>query len=131
MSDVNSHLATEPPMINEFCMVREIYNDEHSHLHITSLYAFKEFTMEIPVVNDEAIYVVAVLEGGADSKLGPLRAGDFRVVKGIDYKGLKITVQKGTKNIVIIMHESFGDTIKSWSKNFFESVEQQKNEFLK
>src|SRR3990172_8105422 len=129
MSVVNPQLTPESPMINEFCMVREIYNDAYSHVHITYFYAFKKFTIEIPVVNDEALYVVVILEGGTDSKLGPLRAGDFRVIKGIDYKGVKVTVHKGTKNIVLIMHESVGDTFRSWSKTFFESIEQQKKEF--
>lgn len=124
MSVINPALGVNPPFINEYCMIREIYNDVGSHLHITSLYAFKEFTMEIPVINDEALYVVAVLEGRTDSKLGPLCAGDFRVIKGIDYRELKVTVCKGTKNIVFILHESLGDTIKSWSKIFFESMEQ-------
>ena len=124
MSDVNQQLETKSPMINEFCMVREIYNDANPHLHITNLFAFKEFTMEIPVIDDEALYVVVVQEGGTDSKLGPLRAGDYRVIKGIDYKGLKVTVHKGTMIIVFIMHESLGDLVKSWSRTFFEYVEQ-------
>jgi len=129
MSDIDSQIATEPPMINEFCMVREIYNDEHFHLHITSLYAFNEFTMEIPVVNDEDLYVVVVTEGKTVSKLGLLRAGDFRVTKGIDYKGLNVTMNKGTKIILFIMHESFDDNIKSLSRTFFDAVEQQKKNF--
>ncbi|MCH7724701.1 MAG: helix-turn-helix transcriptional regulator, partial [Bacteroidetes bacterium] len=126
MSFVNPALGANPPFINEYCMIRELYNNAGAHLHITSFYAFKEFTIEVPVINDEALYVVAVLEGRTDSKLGPLCAGDVRVIKGIDYKGVKVTVHKGTKNIVFILHESLGDTIKSWSKIFFESIEQQK-----
>lgn len=131
MSSTNPHPRINSPMINKYCMIRELYNDVGAHLLITSLYAFKEFTIEIPVVNDEAIYIVVVIEGKTDSKLGPLHAGDFRVIKGIDYKGLKVTVDKGTKNIVFILHESLGDTIKSWSRIFFECVDQQKKEFLK
>ncbi len=131
MSVVNSKLVVNPPFINEFCMIREIYNPEGSRLHITTLYAFKEFTMIAPVVNDEALYVLVILEGGTDSKLGSLGAGDFRVIRGIDYRGLKVTVHKGTKINVFVMYESIGNTIENGSKILFESTAQLQLDFLK
>lgn len=117
------------PMINEYCMVRELFNDKRSHLHITSFYAFKEFTMEVPVINDEALYIVVVLEGGTNSKLSPLNADDFRIIKGIEYRGVKVTFQKGTKVILFIMHESLASLTKSLSETFFDFIEQQKKDF--
>ncbi len=112
-------------------MIREIYNPEGSRIHITTLYAFKEFTMVTPVVNDEALYVLVILEGGTDSKLGSLGAGDFRVIRGIDYRGLKVTVHKGTKINVFVMYESIGNTIENGSKILFESTAQLQLDFLK
>jgi len=129
MSSINPHPRINSPMINEYCMIRELYNDVGSHLHITTLYAFKDFTMNIPVVNNEALYIIVVIEGKTKSKLGPLNAGNFRISKGSDYKDLKVTIHKGTKTFIYIMHESLGDLVKSWSITFFESVEQQKRNF--
>ena len=124
ISFYSPYLTTEPPMINEFCMIREIFSD--LKLNITNLYAFKEFILEVPAIDDEAIFIVVILDGKTNSKFGPLNAGDFRIIKGNEYKGVKVSVYKGTMINVFIMHESSGDTIRSWSRNFFELVEKQK-----
>jgi transcriptional regulator with XRE-family HTH domain len=125
ISFYDSQLTPKSPLINELCMIREIFNNHN--LTITSLFAFKDFTMEIPMIHDEALFVVVVLEGETDSKLGQLQAGDFRIIKGIDYKGLKVSVHKGTMFIVFIMHESLGDTIRSWTRNFIELIVSEEN----
>lgn len=125
----NPHPIINPPMINEYCMVREIYNDVNSYLHITNLYAFKEFTTDMPAVDDEAIIIAVVIEGRTDSELGTLHSGDFRIIRGIDYTGYKITIHKGTKIIVYIMHNSSEIYIKNWSKVFFKHVVQQNEKF--
>ncbi|MGD8307559.1 MAG: hypothetical protein PVF17_12960 [Ignavibacteria bacterium] len=127
----NPHPSINPPMINEYCMVRELYNDLGAHLHITSIYAFKEFTIEIPVIDNDALFVVAMIEGRSHSKLGPLCAGEFRVVKGIDHRGVKVTVHKGSKAILYIMDKLSDDFLKNWSRMFFENVVQQNEKFPK
>ena len=125
----NHHPSINPPFINEHCMVREIYNDIDSHLHITNLYAFKEFTIEMPAIDDKALFIVVVLEGSTDSNLGKIHAGDFRIIKGTEYNGYKVTVHKGTKSILYIMHETAEEFIKNWSKMFFEHIVQQNEIF--
>ena len=126
MSVVNPAHEVNQPFINENCMIRELFSDENSHLHISTLYAFKQFIMEIPVINDEDIFVVVILEGGTESKLGTLCTGDFRVAKGIEYRGLKVTVRKGTKSIALVMHESINEPVTSWSKIFYEFLASKK-----
>jgi len=121
-----------PPMINECCLIREIFRDASSSLHITTLHSFKEFTLDLSdMVYDEAIYVTVMLEGGTDSKLGRLRAGDYRIIKGVEYKGVEMTVHKGTKTINYGMYDSTEDITKSWSRLFFKGLKHQKKEFLK
>lgn len=124
ISFYSPYLTADPPMINEFCMIREIFSDYK--LNITNIYAFKEFTLEIPVIDDKALFIVVILEGRTNSKFGPLNAGDFRIIKGNEYQGAKVSVYKGTMINVFIMHESLVDTIRSWSRNFFELAERQK-----
>jgi len=132
ISVISSQYDSAPPMINECCMIRELYRDTASNLHITTLHSFKEFTMDLSdMVYDEAIYVTVMLEGETNSKLGRLRAGDYRIIKGAEYKGVEMTVHKGTKSIAYIMHDSTEDITRSWSRIFFKGLENQKKEFLK
>ena len=129
MSAVSGTSSVYSPFINEYCLIRELFDDENSHLHLSELFVFKKFSMVLPVVHDKANYVMIILEGGTDSELGLLRAGDFRVAKGIDYKGVKVTLRKSTKAIALIVHESLRDMTNSWSRTFFQSLEQQKKNF--
>lgn len=127
MSTVSSIPKVHQPFINENCLIRELYSDDNSHLHLSSLIAFKTFTMEVPVINDEDIFIVVMLEGRTDSKLGPLHAGDFRIAKGKDYRGVEVTFQKGTKSIAVIMHHTPGEPVSNWSEIFYEFLDQKKD----
>ena len=129
MSDLGVTNSVNSTFINEYCLIRELFEDENSHMHVCELFVFKKFSMVLPVVHDKANYIVIILQGGTDSNLGLLRAGDFRVAKGIDYKGVKVTLRKSTKAIALIMHESLRDMANSWSRTFFQSLEQQKKNF--
>jgi len=132
LSVISSQYDAAPPMINECCMIRETYRDASSNLHITTLHSFKEFTLDLSDgIYDEAIYVSVILKGGSDSKLGSLRAGDYQIVKGTEYKGLKVAVLKDTMLISYKMLALPEDTTKSWLRLHFEGLKHQKCEFLK
>ena len=132
ISVISSQYDTTPPMINECCLLREIYKDAASSLRITTLHSFKEFTLDLSDgIYDEAIYVSVILKGGTDSKLGSLRAGDYQIVKGTEYKGMKATVLKDTMLISYKMFALPEDTTKSWFAFHFDGLESQKMKFLK
>ena len=123
MSVISSEYDTAPPIINECCMIREIYRDASSNLHIVTLHSFKEFTMDLTDwIYDEAIYVSVILKGGTDSELVSLRAGEYRIIKGCDYKGVKMTVLNETIGIGYIIQDSPEDITKGLSRVIFEGL---------
>lgn len=123
MSVISPQFEIIPPMINEYCLIQEIFKDESSGLQIIVFQSFKKFIADISnMINDKSIYISFILEGKIDSKLGTLRAGDYRILKGVEYKGVNTTVHKGTKCIVYSIYDTTEDPTKRWSSIFFNSL---------
>lgn len=106
MSVINPQFETRPPIINEYFMLRDIYNEKYSNLIINTFHAFKDFQVKFEdVVDEEAVYISVILEGGIDSDFGNFRKGDYQVNRGNEIKNLKATVLKNTKTITFIITE--------------------------
>jgi hypothetical protein len=71
-------------------------------------------------IYDEAIYISVILNGGTKSKLGSHYAGEFRIVKGTEYKGVCITVLKDTIAIVCTLNDTKHDLTNCESRFNFE-----------
>lgn len=123
MAVINSPAETNEPFINEFYLIRDVYNDKYSNMIITVMYAFKDFVMNAQdVVDDEALYITIILEGGTDSKLGSLRKGDYRIVKGTTIKNVEVTISKNTKAISFIIYDKQKSIPENWSQLIFDNL---------
>ena len=106
MSVINPQFETRPPIINEYFMLRDIYNEKYSNLIITTFHAFKDFQVKFEdIIDEEALYISVILEGGMDSDYGNFRKGDYHVNRGNDIKKIKATILKNTKTISFIITE--------------------------
>lgn len=104
MSLINPQFNMRAPVINEYFMLRETYNERYSNLVITTFHAFKDFEVKFDdIVDPEALYISIILEGGVESKFGTFQKGDYHVNRGDEIKKLKATIFKNTKTITFII----------------------------
>ena len=104
MSPINSQFETRPPIINEYFMLRDIYNDKYSNLIITTFHAFKDFEVKFSdIVDPEAFYISVILEGSIKSEYGNFQKGDYHVNRGEEIINMKASVLKHTKTITFII----------------------------
>ncbi|MCG6915794.1 helix-turn-helix domain-containing protein [bacterium BMS3Abin03] len=104
MSLLNPQFNTHPPLINEYFMLRETYNEKYSNLVITTFHAFKDFEVKFDdIVDPEALYISIILEGSVESKFGTFRKGDYHVNRGDEIKNIKATIFKNTKTITFVI----------------------------
>ena len=123
MAVVNTNLDLESSFINEYYMINNIYSDKYSNMVTTVLYAFKEFVMDAKnIVDEDALYIMIILEGGTSSELGILRKGDYRVYKGSAIKNMKATIFKNTRTITFIIYDEGKSIPENWSQLIFEQL---------
>lgn len=123
MSIVSSEFTSNSPIINEFYMIRSIYNEKYSNMVINTLHTFKEFSIDFSdIIDNEALYIAIIREGGVDSEVGKLRKGDYRLVRGKTIQNKKATVLKNTRAISFIIYDKGKSIPENWPHLIFDQL---------
>ena len=129
MSVVSSNFESHSPIINEFYMIRSIYNAKYSNMIVTTLHTFKDFVIDFSnFIDDEALYIALIREGGAESELGSLKKGDYRVARGATIKNKKATILKNTRAITFIIYDKGKVVPGKWPHLVFDQLQPMAKE---
>ena len=127
MAAVSTKFESHFPIINEFYMVRDIYNEKYSNLIITTFHAFKDFVLDIEdVLDKDALYISLILEGKIENEIETLKKGDYRVNRGSTMKNTKATISKDTRIITLVISDKVDNLPENWSEIIFKNLKSHK-----
>lgn len=123
MSLTSTKFETNSTIINEYYMVRTIFNDKYSNLLITTFHAFKDFILDIEdVLDKDALYISIILDGKIDTGDEIFQKGDHQVYRGSTLTNRKAAILKDTKSITFVISDN-GDAIPdNWSELIFKHL---------